>query len=128
VPSQEVPSIDHATLDMSVVKLMVDLGLVNSLSAARRAIRDGGAYINNRTVSDETYTLSSSDVLDGGFVILRRGKKSVGGVIAVCEVLAGAKSFAAITEWAADAATAAWISAQVKPAVIAIDGMNRHGF
>ena len=46
--------------------------------AARRAIAEGGAYLNNRRVTDPEAVLGSDDLLHGRYVILRRGKKTVG--------------------------------------------------
>jgi tyrosyl-tRNA synthetase len=64
----------------SVVDLLERSGVVNSRSAGRRAIREGGAYLNNRKVLDEDATVSPDDLLAGRFVILRRGKRTVGAV------------------------------------------------
>jgi tyrosyl-tRNA synthetase len=59
-----------------VVDLLADaLGL--SRSDARRAVRDGGAYLNNRKVTDEAATPGPADWLHGRFLVLRRGKRTV---------------------------------------------------
>jgi len=52
-------------------------GVVASKSAARRAIAEGGAYVNNQKVTDPEARLTERDLLHGRFVILRRGKKTV---------------------------------------------------
>ena len=62
----------------SVVDAMVASGVVESRSAARRAIDEGGAYVNNTKVPDAEATLASTDALAGGWIVLRRGKKTVG--------------------------------------------------
>ncbi len=62
----------------SVVDAMVSAGLVESRSAARRAIAEGGAYVNNVKVESEEAILAASDALAGGHFVLRRGKKTVG--------------------------------------------------
>ncbi|HEY5822375.1 MAG TPA: tyrosine--tRNA ligase [Propionibacteriaceae bacterium] len=62
----------------SVVDLLERAGVVASKSAARRAIAEGGAYVNNRKVSDPDADLAESDLLHGRFVVVRRGKKTVG--------------------------------------------------
>jgi tyrosyl-tRNA synthetase len=67
-----------------VSELMARTGIVASRSAARRAIAEGGAYLNNRKVTDSSEVPASSDLLHGKFLVLRRGKRTVGGV----EVLA----------------------------------------
>jgi tyrosyl-tRNA synthetase len=63
-----------------VVELLADSGLVASRSEARRAIGQGGAYLNNVKVTDEGLVPSVSDLLHGRFLVLRRGKRNVGGV------------------------------------------------
>ena len=46
-----------------------------SLSAARRAIAEGGVYLNNNKVTDEAATLDQAIL--GEFAVLRRGKKTL---------------------------------------------------
>jgi tyrosyl-tRNA synthetase len=64
----------------SVVDLMAATGIVGSKSAARRAITEGGAYLNNRRVTAEDATPDPADLLYGRFLVLRRGKRTVGAV------------------------------------------------
>ena len=64
----------------TVIDALVGLGLCDSKGAARRAIREGGAYLNNVRVNDEDAVLSAGDALAGGWVLLRRGKRAIGGV------------------------------------------------
>jgi tyrosyl-tRNA synthetase len=66
--------------DVSVVDLLERSGVVASRSAARRAIAEGGAYLNNQRVTDPDATLRPDDLLYGRYAILRRGKKTVGAV------------------------------------------------
>jgi tyrosyl-tRNA synthetase len=63
-----------------VSELMARAGIVPSRSAARRAISEGGAYLNNRKVTDENEVPTAEDLLHGKFLVLRRGKRTVGGV------------------------------------------------
>ncbi|SNT36527.1 tyrosyl-tRNA synthetase [Streptosporangium subroseum] len=76
----EVPRAEVPGLGASIVDLLAESGLVNSKSEARRAVKEGGAYLNNVKVTDETYVPSTEDLLHGRFLVLRRGKRSVGGV------------------------------------------------
>jgi tyrosyl-tRNA synthetase len=69
----------------SVADLMAETRIVPSKSAARRAIAEGGAYLNNRKVADADAVPTADDLLYGRFLILRRGKRTVGAV----EVLDG---------------------------------------
>jgi tyrosyl-tRNA synthetase len=64
----------------TIVELLVRSGLVDSKGAARRAIAEGGAYVNNQRVADENWRPSREDLLGGQWLVLRRGKRSVGGV------------------------------------------------
>ena len=65
----------------TVVDALTAAGVVASRSAARRAIAEGGAYVNNVKVTDPAASLQTSDVLAGGVVVLRRGRRTVGAVI-----------------------------------------------
>ncbi|MGE5286951.1 MAG: tyrosine--tRNA ligase [Micromonosporaceae bacterium] len=64
----------------AIADLLAKTGIVASKSAARRAIAEGGAYLNNRRVTDETAAPGPGDLLHGRFLVLRRGKRTVGGV------------------------------------------------
>jgi tyrosyl-tRNA synthetase len=64
----------------SVANLMHRAGVADSVSAARRAIKEGGAYLNNEKVTDEHAVPSLGRLLPGGFLVLRRGKRTIGGV------------------------------------------------
>ncbi|HEY4018362.1 MAG TPA: tyrosine--tRNA ligase [Pseudonocardiaceae bacterium] len=77
----EAPSATGALGDGStIVDLLVSTGLADSKSAARRAIKEGGAYVNNTKVSDEAWGPTASDLLKGGWLVLRRGKRHTAGV------------------------------------------------
>ncbi|PZG13366.1 tyrosine--tRNA ligase [Nonomuraea aridisoli] len=76
----EVPKATVPALGAPLVDLMADSGLVESKSAARRAVKEGGAYLNNVKITDESYVPTADDLLAGRFLVLRRGKKSIGGV------------------------------------------------
>ncbi|GAA3103353.1 tyrosine--tRNA ligase [Streptosporangium carneum] len=75
----EVPRAEISELGASFVDLLAQSGLVESKSAARRAVKEGGAYLNNVKITDEAYVPSAEDLLHGRFLVLRRGKRSVGG-------------------------------------------------
>ncbi|GLY73498.1 tyrosine--tRNA ligase [Actinoallomurus iriomotensis] len=75
-----VPSAEVSAPLPSVVDLLTETKLVGSKSEARRTIAQGGAYVNNVKVTDEAAMPSSSDLLHGRFLVLRRGKRNVGGV------------------------------------------------
>ncbi|TFD52212.1 tyrosine--tRNA ligase [Cryobacterium frigoriphilum] len=62
-----------------IIQLLVDTGLTTSLGEARRAVKQGGVYLNNAKVTSEDATIDAS-VLPGGVAVLRRGKKTLAGV------------------------------------------------
>ncbi|MDK7732692.1 tyrosine--tRNA ligase [Propionimicrobium lymphophilum] len=64
----------------SVVDALAASGVVPSKGQARRTISEGGAYVNNRKVEDAEAKISEEDLLAGKYILLRRGKKTVGGV------------------------------------------------
>ena len=63
-----------------IVDLLVAAGLSDSRGAARRTVNEGGAYLNNQRVTDPEARPAEDDVLPGGWLLLRRGKKSFAGV------------------------------------------------
>ncbi|SNS58248.1 tyrosyl-tRNA synthetase [Geodermatophilus saharensis] len=64
----------------TVAQLLQRTGLVGSLSEARRTVREGGAYLNNERVTDADAVPGEEAWLPGGWLVLRRGKRSVAGV------------------------------------------------
>ena len=93
----DLSALDEATLEASlaelpratvadgqalppVVDLFAETGLVESKSAARRAVRDGGAHINNVRVPAEDHVPSAEDLLHGRYLVLRRGKRHLAAV------------------------------------------------
>src|SRR6201995_5705485 len=62
------------------VDLLALTGIVASKSAARRAVTEGGAYLNNTKVTVEDAVPARADLLHGRYLIVRRGKRTVGAV------------------------------------------------
>ncbi len=62
----------------TIVDALVMAGVVDSKSAARRAVAEGGAYLNNQKVTDPEARIEVEDLLSGRFALLRRGKKTLG--------------------------------------------------
>ncbi|MEV8036306.1 tyrosine--tRNA ligase [Streptomyces sp. NPDC002742] len=75
----EVPHIQVAEAGL-VVDLFAEVGLVASKSAARRTVKEGGAYVNNVKVAAEDAVPDKTDLLHGRWLVLRRGKKSLAAV------------------------------------------------
>lgn len=64
----------------SLIELLAATGVVDSKSAARRTIREGGAYVNNVKVMDEAFVPHRSDLLHDRFLVLRRGKRDIAAI------------------------------------------------
>jgi tyrosyl-tRNA synthetase len=64
----------------TIAHLLQQTGLVGSLSEARRTVKEGGAYLNNERVTDADAVPGEDSWLPGGWLVLRRGKRSVAGV------------------------------------------------
>ena len=62
------------------VDLLAATGVVESKSAARRIVKEGGAYLNNVKISGEDFAPSKSDFLCGKYAVLRKGKRDLAAV------------------------------------------------
>jgi tyrosyl-tRNA synthetase len=62
------------------VDLLAATGVVDSKSAARRIVKEGGAYLNNVKISGEDFAPSESDLIHGRFLLLRKGKRELAAV------------------------------------------------
>jgi tyrosyl-tRNA synthetase len=77
----EAPSttLDRTRLEgdgVALVDLLAESGLVASKSAARQAIGQGGVSLNGRRETDLDRRVGPPDLLAGGYLVLRRGKRS----------------------------------------------------
>jgi len=94
----EIRDLDLATLESAIKELpkteivnsaslptWVDLitatGVIESKSAARRIIKEGGAYLNNMKIASEDFAPSVEDLLHGRYLLLRKGKRELAAVI-----------------------------------------------
>ena len=76
VPSSEV---QRAALEGDgywVVEALQAAGLVGSGGEARRAIKDGGVYLNNQRLTDDQYRLTTTDLASETVMIFRKGKRN----------------------------------------------------
>ena len=62
------------------VDLLAATGVVDSKSAARRIVKEGGAYLNNQKVPSEDFAPVTDDLLYGRFLLLRKGKRDLAAV------------------------------------------------
>jgi len=79
VPHAEVDRLAAGALP-PVTDLMAAAGIVRSKSDARRVIAEGGAYLNNEKVTAEDAAPADTDLLNGEYLVLRRGRRTVGAV------------------------------------------------
>ena len=63
-----------------VADLLAAGGVVDSKSAARRVVREGGAYVNNVKVTEADRAPSVAELLHGRWLVLRRGKRTVAAI------------------------------------------------
>ncbi|HEV7811770.1 MAG TPA: tyrosine--tRNA ligase [Leifsonia sp.] len=89
----ELAGLDEATLEAALRELpnttisptatvtqsLVDTGLTSSMGEARRAIAQGGVYLNNVKVEDGEIPVGDALLLDR-MAVLRRGKKTLAGL------------------------------------------------
>ena len=77
LPSTKISSHDAIP---SWVDLLAATGVVDTKSAARRVVKDGGAYLNNEKVTSEDFAPDKSAFLYGKYAILRKGKRDLAAV------------------------------------------------
>ena len=78
----ELPRVEIASgAEISLIDAMTAASLVDSKSAARRIIKEGGAYLNNAKISDEATIVTASDLLHGEVALLRKGKRDLMAVV-----------------------------------------------
>ncbi len=75
VPSSTLVK-DRLDSGISLVDLLAESEVCKSKGEARRAISEGGVYLNSHRMNDGNALVSANDLLEGSFIILRRGKKN----------------------------------------------------
>ena len=73
IPSSSI-AYDKIKEGIPAFKLLHQCGMVDSSSAARRLIQQGGAYLNGERVASFDYEVSTKDI-NGMGIVLRTGKK-----------------------------------------------------
>jgi tyrosyl-tRNA synthetase len=76
IPSSEIDAEELGGEGKALVDVLVDSGLASSKGDARRSIEGGGAYVNNVRVEGVDAAIRIEEVIEGKFVLLRKGKKS----------------------------------------------------
>ncbi len=75
VPSYEL-SKNQLSSGMPLIDLLADAHVSKSKGEARRSVEEGGIYLNNHRISDLNQVVGKNDMLEGQFIILRKGKKN----------------------------------------------------
>ena len=76
VPSKELPRQQLAGAGLAVADALLEAGLAKSKAESRRYIAQGGAYVNNRRLSDPNARLGPADLASESIIVLRTGKKN----------------------------------------------------
>lgn len=76
VPSVEIDASDLEGEGLNVLDALVLSELSKSKGEARRAIAQGGVYINNTRCDSESQNLTRADLASETMIVLRRGKKN----------------------------------------------------
>jgi tyrosyl-tRNA synthetase len=75
VPSKHLSKERLAGDGLSLIDALAEAGLAKTKSEARRTIQEGGAYVNNRRLTDIEQKLSAQHLASETVMVLRRGKK-----------------------------------------------------
>ena len=81
LPHSSLPR-DRFQTGVPLLDLLVQTGLADSKSAARRLVAQGGAYLNDAVISDPNLLLTATMLDADGALMLRAGKKKYHRVIA----------------------------------------------
>ena len=75
VPSSDMPRALFEGEGLPLVDVVIACEFATSKGAARRMIEAGGIYVNNRRVSDTRAMIGLSDLIDGQYLVLRKGAR-----------------------------------------------------
>jgi tyrosyl-tRNA synthetase len=74
--AEEIPFAQlEGAAEGALTDLLVASGGCASKGEAKRKIKEGGVYLNGGKITEEGRQITADDVLDGGYVQLRVGKK-----------------------------------------------------
>lgn len=73
----DLPSAQLEVGKSTIIDLLVATGLEKGRGAARKTVAQGGAYLNMRKVSDEDAVITEDDLLAGGVVLVRKGRRKL---------------------------------------------------
>ncbi len=73
----DLPAAPLAVGSSTIVDLLVAAGLEKGRNAARKTVAAGGAYLNNVKVTDEDAPVTPEQLLAGGVVLVRKGRRNL---------------------------------------------------
>ncbi len=76
VPHSALSPAAFAGAGQPLPELLVATDLLPSKGAARRLIREGGVYLNNRRIADERFVVTADQFVEGRVLLLRKGQKT----------------------------------------------------
>jgi tyrosyl-tRNA synthetase len=80
VLTREIPcvsaSAERALQIATLVELLIGAGMFESKKDAKRAIQQGGFYVNNTRVAADQQSLETTELIHGRFLLARKGSKS----------------------------------------------------
>jgi len=75
IPTVEIERSVLSSEGLPLLDALVSAGLVKSRGEAKKAVKEGGAYLNNQRIRDLGRVLGEADLHYGKYILLRRGKK-----------------------------------------------------
>jgi tyrosyl-tRNA synthetase len=63
-------------INISLIDLLVNVGLQSSKGEARKLLRNGGVYLNNRKIEQENRVVEATDLIEERLMLLSVGKKN----------------------------------------------------
>ena len=76
VPTCELSTDRFGGEGLWLPELLHEAGLAQSRGQARKDVKGGGVYVNGKRIDDEQHKLTTSDLMFGKYVLLRRGKRN----------------------------------------------------
>lgn len=76
VPSTQIQRDQLAGDGMPFIDLLVSASVAKSKGEARKLVQGGGVYLNNRRVPEVDKKIGTDDMIQGKFIVLRKGAKN----------------------------------------------------
>jgi len=75
VPSVDLPASAFAPPGLTAAEAAVQSGLTASKGEANRLVKQGGLYVNDRRLTEETAHIGRDDLIGGRVAVLRKGQR-----------------------------------------------------